>query len=186
MHTQSDPRMQQIHAFRRLAQEKQTSALRNSSIGLLVGRDLFVALSVGFGIVLASNAVRGALGSGAGTPATTFAILCPSFLLVAIAFFFVAGKLAPPLERLRTGGIPGRATFIEVNLGRTLGIQHQGSSFVQSALELEVAVDGRPPYRVVHKSFLPISAYPKLVPGAVFPVRVDRNDPSELLVEWDV
>jgi len=48
----------------------------------------------------------------------------------------VAGKLAPPSERLRPG-LPGRARFIEVKLG----VEARGSSFVQTALELEVSVE---------------------------------------------
>jgi len=45
------PRMQQIQMFRRLA-------LRDNRIGLPVAGAIFLVLSVAFGIVLASTAVR--------------------------------------------------------------------------------------------------------------------------------
>jgi hypothetical protein len=49
-------------------------------------------------------------------------------------------------------------------------------------LDLTVTVPGRAPYRVTHRQLLAASALPRFQPGATFSVRVDRDDPTKLII----
>jgi hypothetical protein len=49
-------------------------------------------------------------------------------------------------------------------------------------LDLEVSVDGGEPYRVTHRQVLAMVALPGFQPGASVPVRVDADDPLNLVI----
>ncbi len=49
-------------------------------------------------------------------------------------------------------------------------------------LDLTVNVPGREPYQVKHRQLVALSAIPNFQPGKSFPVHVDQNDPSKLVI----
>jgi len=49
-------------------------------------------------------------------------------------------------------------------------------------LDLMVAVPGREPYSVKHRQLVALSAIPNFQPGKMFPVHVDQQDPSKLVI----
>jgi len=79
-------------------------------------------------------------------------------------------------ELLRSGRV-GRATVSGVR---------QTGTFVndnpECELELQVSVDGGDPYRVTHRQVLAMIALPGFQPGASVPVRVDPEDPLNLVI----
>jgi hypothetical protein len=83
-------------------------------------------------------------------------------------------------EALRTSGVPGTATVVAVH---DTGVVVSGAPIV--TIDLEVTVEGRPPYRPSHPTPFPPTGATSPVPGATLPVRVDPNDPNRILVEWD-
>jgi hypothetical protein len=49
-------------------------------------------------------------------------------------------------------------------------------------LELTVAVPGRPQYQVTHRQLVAFAAMGNFQPGKTFPVHVDQQDPSKLVI----
>ena len=49
-------------------------------------------------------------------------------------------------------------------------------------LDLTVAVPGREPYSVKHRQLVALSAIPNFQPGKMFPVHVDQQDPTKLVI----
>lgn len=52
-------------------------------------------------------------------------------------------------------------------------------------LDLEIAIEGRAPYRVKHTCVVPRLMIARLVPKGKLSVRVDPEDPNALLVDWN-
>jgi hypothetical protein len=48
-----------------------------------------------------------------------------------------------------------------------------------------VTVPGRNPYQVEVRQFVPLMLLARLQVGAVLPVKVDQQDPSKVVVDWD-
>jgi hypothetical protein len=49
-------------------------------------------------------------------------------------------------------------------------------------LDLQVQVPGRDPYQVKHRQLVALSAIPNFQPGKTFPVHVDNQDPTKLVI----
>ena len=49
-------------------------------------------------------------------------------------------------------------------------------------LDLTVNVPGREPYQVKHRQLVALSAIPNFQPGKTFPVHVDSQDPTKLVI----
>jgi hypothetical protein len=49
-------------------------------------------------------------------------------------------------------------------------------------LDLTVNVPGREPYQVKHRQLVALSAIPNFQPGKTFPVHVDQQDPTKLVI----
>ena len=49
-------------------------------------------------------------------------------------------------------------------------------------LDLTVNVPGREPYQVKHRQLVALSAIPNFQPGKIFPVHVDNQDPSKIVI----
>lgn len=81
---------------------------------------------------------------------------------------------------LRATGTLGRVT---VHGFRELPAAAQGGQLFE--LQLEVTPDGKPPYRLRHFALVPARWRHLLVTGAGFPVWIDADDPSRLLIEWE-
>ena len=82
-------------------------------------------------------------------------------------------------DRIRTQGQPGTADIVGV---RQTGLFVNQNP--QVALDLDVRVLGRSPYRVTVKEVVPLVMLGRLQ-GTV-PVRVDPANPERVLVSWDV
>jgi hypothetical protein len=79
-------------------------------------------------------------------------------------------------QRLLDSGIEGVATLVQIreDVDRTNLPWHE---FI-----LDVRVPGREPYRASRRVSVELSTAPWLKPGVEVPVRVDRADPSVVLV----
>ena len=76
-----------------------------------------------------------------------------------------------------TNGLRGTAT---VNAISETGIKMNDAPVCE--LDLTVVVPGREPYLVKHRQLFAIAALPRYQPGATISVRVDRDDPSKLVI----
>jgi hypothetical protein len=74
-------------------------------------------------------------------------------------------------------GIAGQAT---VNSLADTGTLVNSAPVME--LDLTVAVPGRPPYQVKHRQLVSFAAMGNFQPGKSFPVHVDQQDPSKLVI----
>lgn len=183
MQSLEDPR-QAVERHKRMVDEYIQRAIQGARISTLVGGALFALAGVGFGVMLLPPIQAMVMPRSPASATAIFALLCAVFVAVSGLFFYVSTVFAPPPAHLATEGRPGRAILREVRAAR-FSIQSQGNSIARSALVLDVTLDGQPPYTVVHSTFVPLRAYPRLRPGTALAVRVDPAKPSLLLVEWD-
>ena len=52
----------------------------------------------------------------------------------------------------------------------------------QCEIDLQVTVEGIPPYATTHRQVLAMVAIPQFQPGATVPVRVDPDNPTSLII----
>jgi hypothetical protein len=91
---------------------------------------------------------------------------------------YAMGKAAAKAERLQAHGIVGT--------GQVLGAQPTGMAInhvPQMAIRLQIALPGRPPYEATTKMLMSANVAHALVPGAMVSVRVDPDQPSDVLIE---
>jgi hypothetical protein len=74
-------------------------------------------------------------------------------------------------------GLAGNAT---VNAISDTGTMVNNAPVME--LDLQVQVPGRDPYQVKHRQLVALSAIPNFQPGKTFPVHVDNQDPSKLVI----
>jgi hypothetical protein len=74
-------------------------------------------------------------------------------------------------------GVAGNAT---VNSISDTGTMINNAPVME--LDLTVAVPGREPYQVKHRQLVALSAIPNFQPGKTFPVHVDHQDPSKIVI----
>jgi hypothetical protein len=86
-------------------------------------------------------------------------------------------KQAQEARRLLQIGRRGLATVVAV---RQTGVEVDDNP--QAELDLQVAVDGVAPYEVTHRQVISRVAIDSFWPGAKVPVRVDPQDPRNVLV----
>jgi hypothetical protein len=86
-------------------------------------------------------------------------------------------KQALEARRLLQIGRRGLATVVAV---RQTGIDVDDNP--QAELQLQVAVDGVDPYEVTHRQVISRVAIDSFWPGAKVPIRVDPQDPRNVLV----
>jgi hypothetical protein len=80
-------------------------------------------------------------------------------------------------QYLMASGTVGQATISAVRqTGRLINFNPECD------LDLQVSVNGGPPYPVTHRQVLAQVALPSFQPGATVPVRVDPADPQSLIV----
>jgi len=84
-------------------------------------------------------------------------------------------------------GMPGAATYASGIPGSATvnGLSDTGT-MVNNApvmeIDMTVTVPGRDPYPVKHRQLVAFAAMGNFQPGKVFPVHVDQNDPSKLVI----
>lgn len=82
-------------------------------------------------------------------------------------------------------GLRGTATLVEVRPGGMIVTSGTGVSATLSRLSLDVLVDdGRPLYRVEHRTVVPLGSVSRLLPGSTFAVRVHPSKPKRLAIVW--
>ena len=86
-------------------------------------------------------------------------------------------KQALEARRLLQVGRRGLATVVAV---RQTGVEVDDNP--QAELQLQVAVDGVDPYEVTHRQVISRVAIDSFWPGARVPIRVDPQDPRNVLV----
>lgn len=91
-----------------------------------------------------------------------------------------AGARAAEARRIDETGIAGTATVVGLT---------QTGMFVnenpQVEMTLLVQVPGRAPYEATRKEIVPLILLGRLSSGTPLPVKVDRADPSNVIVDWD-
>jgi hypothetical protein len=87
-------------------------------------------------------------------------------------------------DRIRSTGVSGRATIAAVrDTGMTIGLGGMDNPVAE--LDLDVTVDGTPPYRLTQRQMVPRLQIGRLVPGATVPVKVDPVDHDKVVVLWE-
>lgn len=81
------------------------------------------------------------------------------------------------VTRMMTVGIVGQGVITAL---RDTGVQVNMQP--QFEIDLTVTVPGKDPYPVTIKRVVQMSAIPMYQPGAVFPVKVDPDDPSVAII----
>ncbi|MGH2963039.1 MAG: hypothetical protein ACRDL3_12730 [Solirubrobacterales bacterium] len=79
-------------------------------------------------------------------------------------------------ERILAEGMAGEAVIVG------MGTPVRGAQQYNLDLDLEVHVGGRAPYRVANQYIVPASA--QLGQGVRLPVKVDREDPAKIAIDW--
>ena len=87
-------------------------------------------------------------------------------------------------QRVVASGIDARATFMAA---RETGIAVGGEGFEQpiAEIDLDLSIPGQPTARTTIRQVVPRLSFGRLVPGAVFPVKVDPMDHSKVVILWD-
>jgi hypothetical protein len=91
-----------------------------------------------------------------------------------------AAQIEQARARLRASGVDGTATITGAQL---TALEIAGNAVVQ--VQMTVRLPGRDPYAVAHMALIPEPHAGSLVVGATVPVKVDRDDPNSVMVDWD-
>lgn len=124
---------------------------------------------------------------GLGTPILRGGFTLTAAILGTVALGLIvwarkAGRTAANAQRLKTMGIPGEADITAV---RQTGVVLNEIN-PQVELDLNVRLgDGRAPYPVKVKEFVPGIAIGRLSNGQPLPVRVDPVDPNNVVILWE-
>lgn len=86
------------------------------------------------------------------------------------------GERQADATALLQNGVPGTGII------RMMGTPPLGARQFNLDLDLEVHVDGRDPYRVANTYMVPSTA--QLGVGVELPIRVDRDDPAKIAIDW--
>jgi hypothetical protein len=89
----------------------------------------------------------------------------------------MAGGLTGGMANTYASGIPGSATVKGLSDTGTL---LNGAPVMD--IELTVSVPGREPYDVTHRQLVAFAALGNFQPGKTFPVHVDQQDPSKIVI----
>lgn len=80
-------------------------------------------------------------------------------------------------QRLAAEGLRGEATVLALrDTGKVVNYQPE------IEFDLQVAIDGREPYAVTHRQIVAAASLGSLQPWAHVPVRVDAQEPSQLII----
>lgn len=59
----------------------------------------------------------------------------------------------------------------------------RGAQWFNLEIDMEIHIPGRQPYRINNQYMVPAGA--TLGPGVTLPVRVDRDNPAKIAIDWD-
>jgi hypothetical protein len=99
-------------------------------------------------------------------------------IAVTVGAIILARRFFGPNRKVLEEGLSGEATILQVRQTSVM-INNQP----QAALRLEVRVPGWEPYETEIKMVIPIVNVPQFQPGAVFPVKVDPNNRSKVVLD---
>jgi hypothetical protein len=124
---------------------------------------------------------------GLGTPILRGGFTLTAAILGAVALGLIvwarkAGRAAAAAQRLRATGVPGEADIVSVR--QTGVVLNEINPQVELELNIRLA-DGRSPYPVTVKEFVPGIAIGRLSNGQPLPVRVDPLDPTSVVILWE-
>lgn len=140
---------------------------------LIIGTLMFLGtlVFVGLALTTAPQLMPALPGVGGGVGITGFV-----FMILGLAFV-LSGRKA---HRLRTTGVEasGQVVGLEPTNVRVNGVP-------QYRVTLNVQMPQRAPYQAATKVLLNPMTAMQLVPGAVVPLRVDPNDPNQILIEME-
>lgn len=80
-------------------------------------------------------------------------------------------------DRIMAEGEPGTGIVM------AMGTPARGAAKYNLDIDMQIHVESREPYRVARQYM--VDAGHQLGPGVQLPVRVDRNDPSKVAIDWD-
>ncbi|HEX6263587.1 MAG TPA: hypothetical protein VF097_12145 [Actinomycetota bacterium] len=132
-------------------------------------------LVLGVGFLIAGRSA----GAGATGLTVTGAILAATGLLL-LLWARSVGTSQRRAQQIVATGLPGTAT---IESFRQTGVALNEIN-PQVEMDLEVHVEGRDPYMVKKKEFIPGAMVGILTSGAALPVRVDPDDLSQVVVLW--
>ncbi|HEX6207566.1 MAG TPA: hypothetical protein VF058_04320, partial [Actinomycetota bacterium] len=144
--------------------------MRNVLAGTAI---LELVLGVGF-LIAGRSASAGAAGL-----TVTGAILAATGLLL-LLWARSVGRSQRRARQIVAAGLPGTAT---IESFRQTGVVLNEIN-PQVEMDLEVRVEGRDPYMVKKKEFIPGAMVGILTSGAALPVRVDPSDLSRVVILW--
>lgn len=107
-----------------------------------------------------------------------FGIMGITFVIVGAVLVWYGGS-GQRAAKLAATGLVGTATIISV---RDTGVTVNQNPRV--ALQLQVALPGREPYTIEHKSTVSRLLTGRLAPGATFACAVDPNRPDKMVIDW--
>jgi hypothetical protein len=87
------------------------------------------------------------------------------------------GAMAQGMANTFASGIPGTATVIAL---ADTGTMLNNAPVME--IDLTVQVPGREPYGVKHRQLVSFAALGNFQPGKTFPVHVDQQDPSKIVI----
>jgi hypothetical protein len=90
---------------------------------------------------------------------------------------------SPRTRRILRTGRPAQATIQSIGESSTGGTTTVNDQ-PYLGLTLEVNDGSRAPYVVTLDTIIPRTALPQFQPGAVIPVKVDREDPLKVAIDW--
>lgn len=143
---------------------------------------LFLLLGLAFGASMVSDDVRALMPktSGKGDKSGISAVFFSALGVGCILWGWASAASEANAERLRTAGLPGRATIVDF---RDTGVTLNKNPVVE--LTLQMQVQGRLPYEVKAREQVPRLVVSRLVRGGSLPVKVDPAAPEVFLIDWD-
>jgi hypothetical protein len=140
--------------------------------GWLIGTAIFeLVLSAGFFVFGLSSGIGGLTMTGA-----ILGIVGIGLLVFGIG----ARKKAAEADRIDQTGLAGTAQIT----GMTQTGMYLNNN-PQIGLNLIVTVPGRNPYPIEVRQFVPLMLLGSLMVGGTLPVKVDQQDPSKVVIDWD-
>lgn len=140
---------------------------------LMVGGGL-IALVVGLGLLRAELGAPGPM-TAAGIAAIACLATSPSLVIVG----WILGRYAEAQHRIHQTGVPGEGRILSM---RETGMKINGKRVM--ALDIEMNVDTAGVKQGVARERIPAAHAERISVGSVVPVRVDRQAPHRMVIDW--
>jgi hypothetical protein len=151
----------------------------DSTFSRYTGRWLIITavfeLLLAGGFFVGANAAPGAARGGLLLTAVILGVVGVGLLLFGIR----SRRKAKDVGRVEQTGLPGQATIV----GMTQTGMYLNEN-PQIDLQMQVTVPSKGTYEAHHKSFIPLMLLGRLQQGATFPVKVDPQDPQNIVIDW--